>query len=110
MIKKAAILCLFAAAMATSVRAQERDVPKGIPHLDHAFVIVMENHGYQQIHAFVKDCSRKVFRSIGKHLAPEKTGGAAVMNHALFYTSDELPELWFVEIGERQAGSFAGGS
>jgi len=49
MIKKAAILCLFAAAMATTVRAQERDVPKGIPHLDHAFVIVMENHGYQQI-------------------------------------------------------------
>lgn len=49
MIKKAAILCVFAAAMATTVRAQERDVPKGIPHLDHAFVIVMENHGYQQI-------------------------------------------------------------
>jgi phosphatidylinositol-3-phosphatase len=49
MIKKAAILCLFAAAMAATVRAQERDVPKGIPHLDHAFVIVMENHGYQQI-------------------------------------------------------------
>src|SRR6266404_474040 len=49
MIKKAAILCLFAAAVATTVRAQERDVPKGIPHLDHAFVIVMENHGYQQI-------------------------------------------------------------
>jgi len=49
MIKKAAILCLFAAAMAATVRAQERDVPKGIPHWDHAFVIVMENHGYQQI-------------------------------------------------------------
>ncbi len=49
MTKRAAILCLFAAAVATTVRAQERDVPKGIPHLDHAFVIVMENHGYQQI-------------------------------------------------------------
>ena len=49
MIRKAAILCLFAAAVATTLRAQERDVPKGIPHLDHAFVIVMENHGYQQI-------------------------------------------------------------
>ena len=49
MIKKATVLCLFAAAMATTVCGQERDVPKGIPHLDHAFVIVMENHGYQQI-------------------------------------------------------------
>ena len=49
MIRKVAILCLCAAAVATTLRAQERDVPKGIPHLDHAFVIVMENHGYQQI-------------------------------------------------------------
>jgi phosphatidylinositol-3-phosphatase len=49
MIKKAAILCLFAAAMSTTVRAQDRDVPKSIPHLHHVFVIMMENHGYQQI-------------------------------------------------------------
>jgi len=49
MLKKAAILCLFVAAMATTVRAQERDVSKSIPRLDHVFVVVMENHGYQQI-------------------------------------------------------------
>jgi len=35
--------------MATTVRAQERDVSKSIPRLDHVFVVVMENHGYQQI-------------------------------------------------------------
>ena len=29
--------------------AQEGTVPKGIPHLDHVFVIMMENHGYFQI-------------------------------------------------------------
>src|SRR5262249_568275 len=29
--------------------AQERDKPKGIPHQDHVFVIVMENHGFHQI-------------------------------------------------------------
>jgi hypothetical protein len=29
--------------------AQEGAVPKGIPHLDHVFVIMMENHGYFQI-------------------------------------------------------------
>jgi hypothetical protein len=49
MIKKAAILCLLAAAVATTVGAQEGEVPKSIPHLDHVFVIMMENHGYSQI-------------------------------------------------------------
>ena len=49
MIKKASMLCLFAATLAGTVSAQDRDVPKGVPHLDHVFVIVMENHGYQQV-------------------------------------------------------------
>ena len=43
------MLCLLAVTLARTVRAQERDIPKGIPHLDHVFVIVMENHGFQQI-------------------------------------------------------------
>src|SRR6266496_3651920 len=38
----------FAAFTATVV-AQEGDMPKGIPHLDHVFVIMMENHGYREI-------------------------------------------------------------
>jgi phosphatidylinositol-3-phosphatase len=29
--------------------AQEGAIPKGIPHLDHVFVIMMENHGYREI-------------------------------------------------------------
>jgi len=29
--------------------AAEGPVPRGIPHLDHVFVIMMENHGYAQI-------------------------------------------------------------
>jgi len=45
--KKAVILGLCAAALTGALWAQERDVPKGIPHLDHVFVIMMENHGYQ---------------------------------------------------------------
>jgi phosphatidylinositol-3-phosphatase len=49
MLRKLAVLCLFATAVATSVRGQDRDAPKGIPCLDHVFLIVMENHGYQQI-------------------------------------------------------------
>jgi hypothetical protein len=49
--KKAAILGLFAALAlsAAATRAQEGDVPKGVPHLDHVFVVMMENHGYHQI-------------------------------------------------------------
>jgi phosphatidylinositol-3-phosphatase len=40
-------LCL--AAFATGAAAQEGPVPANIPHLDHVFVIMMENHGYSQI-------------------------------------------------------------
>jgi phosphatidylinositol-3-phosphatase len=29
--------------------AQEGSVPQGVPHLDHVFLIMMENHGYSQI-------------------------------------------------------------
>src|SRR5689334_6797150 len=52
--KKTPLLCLalFLSAIATSVVAQNNDearfTPK-VPHLDHAFVIVLENHGYGQI-------------------------------------------------------------
>jgi hypothetical protein len=49
MIKKAASLCLLAAGLAASTLAQEKDVPKGIPHQDHVFVIMMENHGFYQV-------------------------------------------------------------
>jgi len=55
MIKKAAILGLLAAALAGTAWAQSDrdhdndDVPKGIQHLDHVFVIMMENHGYYQV-------------------------------------------------------------
>ncbi|MGB8322655.1 MAG: alkaline phosphatase family protein [Candidatus Acidiferrum sp.] len=46
---KAAILCLVAVALTGSVYAQGDDGHKGVPHLDHVFVIMMENHGYGQI-------------------------------------------------------------
>jgi hypothetical protein len=35
--------------LASACFAVEGPSPKGIPHLDHVFVIVMENHGYSQI-------------------------------------------------------------
>jgi len=42
-------LGLFATVLASAGFAQEGPVPKGVRHLDHVFVIVMENHGYGQI-------------------------------------------------------------
>jgi phosphatidylinositol-3-phosphatase len=35
--------------LAAPMFANEGDVPKGVPHLDHVFVIMMENHAYGQI-------------------------------------------------------------
>src|SRR5258708_5816138 len=49
MFKKAAALGLAFAMMSAPMFANEGDVPKGVPHLDHVFVIMMENHGYQQV-------------------------------------------------------------
>ena len=46
---KAATLGLLAAALVGTVFAAEGPVPTGIPHLDHVFFIMMENHGYSQI-------------------------------------------------------------
>jgi len=46
--RTAAAFCVVAATVAATA-AQERDKPAGVPHQDHVFVIVMENHGYQQI-------------------------------------------------------------
>ena len=49
MVRKAAAVALAAATAATVAFAQENQIPTGIPHLDHVFVIMMENHGYQQV-------------------------------------------------------------
>lgn len=40
---------LAAALVAGVAAAAEGPVPKGVPHLDHVFVIMMENHGYAQV-------------------------------------------------------------
>ncbi len=47
--KKAAALGLLAAALVNTAFAAEGPVPRGIPRLDHVFLIMMENHGYGQI-------------------------------------------------------------
>jgi hypothetical protein len=46
---KALLTGLLATTLTGAVCAQEGPVPKGVPHLDHVWVIMMENHGYSQI-------------------------------------------------------------
>ncbi len=46
---KALFSALLAIALSCAAVAQVGPVPKGVPHLDHVFVIMMENHGYSQI-------------------------------------------------------------
>src|ERR1700691_2247610 len=47
--KLALASCIGALITAGSVSAEQGPVPQGIPHLDHVFVIMMENHAYGQI-------------------------------------------------------------
>lgn len=42
-------VCFGLVALAGSVWAQQGSVPTGIPRLDHVFMIMMENHGYNEI-------------------------------------------------------------
>jgi len=46
---KKALFTVALLSLAATALAQEGTVPKGIPHLDHVFVIMMENHGYKEI-------------------------------------------------------------
>lgn len=47
--KSIAALGLLGIALASPVFANEGKVPQGVRHLDHVFVIMMENHAYGQI-------------------------------------------------------------
>jgi phosphatidylinositol-3-phosphatase len=46
---KALAASLLATTLVSPAFANEGNVPKGVPRLDHVFVIVMENHAYGQI-------------------------------------------------------------
>jgi hypothetical protein len=46
---KASLISLFLLALTGAAFTQEGPVPKGVPPLDHVFVIMMENHGYAEI-------------------------------------------------------------
>jgi phosphatidylinositol-3-phosphatase len=46
---KAVVAGLLAASAAGAAVAAEGPIPSGIPHLDHVFVIMMENHSFGQV-------------------------------------------------------------
>jgi hypothetical protein len=46
---KAVLTGLLATTLTAAASAQQGPVPKGIPHLDHVWVVMMENHGYSQL-------------------------------------------------------------
>jgi phosphatidylinositol-3-phosphatase len=46
---KSVAALLATASLVSPAFANEGPVPKGIPHLDHVFVIMMENHGFNQV-------------------------------------------------------------
>jgi hypothetical protein len=49
MLRKSAVLGVVAGVLATTGFAQDGRIKSDIPHLDHVFLIMMENHGYQQV-------------------------------------------------------------
>src|SRR5216684_826600 len=46
---KSVAALLAASSLVSPAFANEGAVPKGVPRLDHVFVIMMENHGYKKI-------------------------------------------------------------
>lgn len=47
--RKSLAALLAAGSLVSPALANEGAVPKGVPRLDHVFVIMMENHGYKQV-------------------------------------------------------------
>jgi hypothetical protein len=65
--------------IASAALADEGGVPRAVPHLDHVFVIMMENHGYDQI--------------IGNPSAPFTNLYAKRVNSATHYYAVAHPSL-----------------
>jgi phosphatidylinositol-3-phosphatase len=77
--RKIATLGILAFALAGTMFAADGRAPKGVPHLDHVFVIMMENHSYSQI--------------VGNPNAPFTNQYAATHNTATNYFAVAHPSL-----------------
>ncbi len=77
--KKSVIALALSTALVGGAFAGEDNATRGIPHLDHAFVIVMENHAYSQI--------------IGNAAAPFLNSYAKTANLAANYFAVGHPSL-----------------
>ena len=72
-------ICLLATVLAGTMFAAEGPVPTGVRHLDHVFVILMENHAYKQI--------------VGNPNAPFANGYSRAANSATNYFAIGHPSL-----------------
>jgi hypothetical protein len=63
--KKATLAISLLAALTGAALAQEGAVPKGIPHLDHVFVIMMENQWLRRDH-------QQSQRSLHQQIRPQR--------------------------------------
>jgi len=77
--RKTLLTLLSVATLTGSIFAAEGAVPQGVQHLNHVFVIVMENHGYSQL--------------IGNRNAPFTNQYAKQANSALNYFAIAHPSL-----------------
>jgi len=77
--KKRVSLCLSILSLTATLFAAEGNVPTGVSHLDHVFVILMENHGISQI--------------VGNHSAPFANSYMNSSNTALNYFAVGHPSL-----------------
>jgi len=78
-ITKLAVMGLLVVSSAPIAFAAEGPRPRGVPHLDHVFLIVMENHGYSQV--------------VGNPNAPFINALAASQNVATNYFAIAHPSL-----------------
>jgi len=77
--RKTLLTLLSLATLTGSIFAAEGPVPQGVRHLNHVFVVVMENHGYSQL--------------IGNPNAPFTNAYAKQANSALNYFAIGHPSL-----------------
>lgn len=98
--KTTSALGLFVA-LVGSAFAQQGAVPNSVPHLDHAFVIMMENHGYSQIignpnapyiNSYAKNANLATNYFAVAH--PSLTNYLEVVGGSNFGVLDDDPPLW----------------
>ena len=99
--KGIATTLVMVAALTSTLFAAEDAVPKGVPHLDHVFVIVMENHGFGQIvnnpdAPFANELARKANSALNYFAIghPSSTNYLEIVGGSNFGVRSDNPPDW----------------